>query len=162
MTEDLKTLRRAEFESVLNNLGNKSAVYIRAVLSEAVRNYENIYLVTHVPPVQGGVAGPLEEDLRRPETAILLVLSGRRRVDGNHERSSGVQNDSPVRSYARKMRSQRFAESSRQGARRRIRDVVPAGSYHYLKIIGIRDEYYSSSRKRILKTIHRGCNHPIK
>lgn len=48
--EDLKGLARAQFETVLNRLGDEAAESIRQMLVEAVIKYKQIYLVTHVPP----------------------------------------------------------------------------------------------------------------
>lgn len=48
--EDLKDLRRAEYEGALNRLGAAAAGQIRQRLLEAVASYQQIYLVTHVPP----------------------------------------------------------------------------------------------------------------
>jgi Icc-related predicted phosphoesterase len=48
--EDLKILPRDKFESTLNELGDAAAENIKRILTEAVSQYEQIYLVTHVPP----------------------------------------------------------------------------------------------------------------
>ena len=48
--EDLKILRRDQFQTALSNLGKEAAEYLKKNLSEAVKTYQNIYLVTHFPP----------------------------------------------------------------------------------------------------------------
>jgi 3',5'-cyclic-AMP phosphodiesterase len=48
--EDLKKLRRDEFQAALGKLGEDAAEYLGKTLREAIRSYRHIYLVTHVPP----------------------------------------------------------------------------------------------------------------
>lgn len=50
LIEELTGLHiRKRFEK-LNDLGDEAAEYIRGVLSEALRDYRNVLLLTHVPP----------------------------------------------------------------------------------------------------------------
>jgi 3',5'-cyclic-AMP phosphodiesterase len=48
--EDLKELRRDEFQSALGKLGEEAAENLGKKLREAVERYRRVYLVTHVPP----------------------------------------------------------------------------------------------------------------
>lgn len=48
--DDYKGLNREEIGKLLNRLGEKYAKILRPKLLEAVENYQNVILVTHVPP----------------------------------------------------------------------------------------------------------------
>lgn len=48
--EDLRILRRDEFQTSLSKLGKEAAECLGKNLLDAVRAYRHIYLVTHVPP----------------------------------------------------------------------------------------------------------------
>lgn len=61
LIDDLVKLKRVQYVEKLNKLGDISAEHIGKVLREAVKNYENIFLVTHVPPFQEASLG---KDLR--------------------------------------------------------------------------------------------------
>ena len=57
MIEDLFKLKREEFVDKLNKLGDISAEHIGRVLRQAVKDFEKIFLITHVPPFQEACIG---------------------------------------------------------------------------------------------------------
>ncbi|HQU82524.1 MAG TPA: metallophosphoesterase [Pyrinomonadaceae bacterium] len=50
MIEDYKGLDRSEIKKLLNERGSYYAEKLRKNFDQAVKNYENVFLVTHVPP----------------------------------------------------------------------------------------------------------------
>ena len=67
--KDLAELKREQFGSYINKLGEASAKSLRPVLLEAVNNYEKIIFVTHVPPFREASldrSGRICDDIKVP------------------------------------------------------------------------------------------------
>jgi hypothetical protein len=61
LIEDLVKLKREQYVAKLNRLGDISAEHIGRVLRQAVKDFEKIFLITHVPPFREASIG---KDLR--------------------------------------------------------------------------------------------------
>jgi hypothetical protein len=54
LIEDFAPLDKAQRRHLLNRLGDAAAVHLRQVLPAALAHYEQVYVLTHVPPFEQG------------------------------------------------------------------------------------------------------------